>query len=155
MMSLKIQKIINVAMVLMSWATLPLLGVQNIKRFLPASLIIGCFEGITALIGKKRKWWVFYNKPKSYLFNEFPFNIGPFLVGSLWILKWTSGKFIRFILLNAITNVFFAFPFARLAKKVRYFTLVRFGHLHFFLYFISKAFLFYWIQNQFDKNYRN
>lgn len=95
---------------------------------------------------KKQKWWVFYNKPNSYLFGEFPLNIGPFLIGSIWILKWTYGNFIRFTLLNPIVNAFFAFPFSVFAKKARYYSLVRINGLQFFLYFFSKAFLFYWIQ---------
>jgi hypothetical protein len=151
-MSIKIQRVLNVGMVLLAWLMLPCLGKQNIKRFLPAALLITVIEGISANIGKRRRWWVTYNKPNSYLFSEFPFNIGPFLVGSMWILKWTYGRFIPFILLNAAVNAFFAFPFTIFARKVRYYTLVRFNHLQFFIYFFSKAFLFYWIQSLFEKN---
>jgi hypothetical protein len=152
-MSLKIQRILNIFMVLIAMATAPFIGLQNIKRFLPASLLICCLEGIVALIGKKRRWWVFYNKPNSYLFNEFPFNIGVFLIISLWLMKWSYGKFIKFILFNAIGNAFFVYPFAKFASKIKYFTLVRINHLQFFFYFFSKAFLFYGAQHLFD-NYK-
>lgn len=72
------------------------------------------------LIGKRRKWLVFYNKPNSYLFNEFPFNIGPFFVGSMWILKWTYGNFKLFILLNAIVDGAFAFIMTSVFKRIKY-----------------------------------
>ncbi len=151
-MSIKIQRFLNVVIVLISWLTLPFLGKQYLKRFLPAAILICVIEGISVQIGKKRRWWFFYNKPNSYLFNEFPLNIGPFFVGSMWISKWANGRFLPFILLNAAVNALFAFPFSILAKKVRYYTLVRFNHLQLFIYFFSKAFLLYWFQHLFEKN---
>lgn len=133
-------------MVILAWLTLPFLGLNNTKRFIPASLLIVFFEFINVLIGKRRKWWVFYNKPNSYLFNEFPFNIGPFLVGSMWILKWTYGNFKRFILLNAIVNSSFAFILVTLMEKLKVAKLVRLNHFQLFLYFFYKAPLLYLIQ---------
>ena len=62
-------------------------------------------------LAKKRKWWVFYNKPKSYVSGELPFNIGPFFVFSMWVLKSSYGNFKWFLLLNAIIHTFFAFNF--------------------------------------------
>ncbi|WP_285889634.1 hypothetical protein [Neobacillus niacini] len=137
---------VNIAMVLLAWLTIPFLGLHNIKRFFPASLLIVIFEFINVLIGKRRKWWVFYNKPNSYLFNEFPFNIGPFLVGSMWILKWTHGNFKQFISLNATVNAFFAFTLIKLLEKLKVAKLVRFNNLQFFLFFFYKAPLLYGIQ---------
>lgn len=148
-MSTKNQWLLNIAMVLMSWLTLPLLGSRNIKRFFPASILIVLIEILHARIGKKRRWWVFYNKPKSYLFGEFPFDIS-FLVISMWILKWTYGNFKRFILLNAILNATFAFPISSFSRKVRYYTLVRLNHFQFFLYFFYKAPLLYGFQYFFE-----
>lgn len=145
-MTIKVQRIVNVAMVLLSWLTIPLLGSRNIKRFFPASLLIGIVELLHARIGKKQRWWVFYNKPNSFLFGEFPFEFGPFWAASIWLLKWSYGNFKRFILLNGITNFLFAFPISYLAKKYRYYTLVRMNSFQFFLYFFSKAFLFYGFQ---------
>lgn len=145
-MTIKIQKLVNVTIVLLAWLTLPFLGLRNIKRFLPASIFIFFVEFITAIIGKKRKWWAFYNKPKSFLFGEFPYLIGPFFAASLWILKWTYGNFKMFILLNAIVNAFFASPVARFAKKIKHYKLVGLNELQFFLYYFSKALLMYWFQ---------
>ncbi|WP_241657901.1 hypothetical protein [Anaerobacillus alkaliphilus] len=80
---MKNQWLINVAMVIISWLSLPILGWRNIKRFLPAAILVGLLEVWNVQIAKKQKWWVFHNKPNSYIAGEFPFNIGPFLVGSM------------------------------------------------------------------------
>jgi hypothetical protein len=149
-MSIKNQWWLNILMVVLSWLSLPILGIRNIKRFFPATLIIVVIEVIHARIGKKRKWWVFYNKPNSFLFGELPFNSGPFIFISLWTLKIAYGNFKKFILINALVDAFFAFPYTMLAKKVRYYTLVRFNNFQFFLYFFSKAFLLYWFQYLFE-----
>ncbi|MCQ6282973.1 hypothetical protein [Bacillus sp. EB600] len=148
-MPIKIQRFLNLAMVVLAWITLPFLGFNNIKRFFPASVLIVFLEFIHVLIGKRRKWWVFYNKPNSYLFNEFPFNIGPFWVGSMWILKWTYGNFKLFILLNALVDGSFT-VIGSLASKVKYFTNVRLNKFQIFIYFFYKAFLLYVFQYYFE-----
>lgn len=144
--TIKSQGFINVAMVLLSWLTLPLLGSRKIKKFLPATLLILFIEILHSGYGKKQKWWVFYNKPNTRLFGELPLNIGPFLVISLWFLKWTYGSFKRYILLNGITNAIFAYPITFFARKWRYFTLVRINNFQFFVFFFFKAFLLYGFQ---------
>jgi hypothetical protein len=149
-MSLKNQWLINIAMIILPWLTLPFLGVRNIKKFLPASILIVVLEAINVQLGKKKKWWVFYNKPKSYIANEFPFNIGPFFVGSMWILKWTYGNFKQFIMLNATVDAFFAFIIVRLTEKLKVAKLVRLNNFQFFLYFFYKAFFLYGFQYIFD-----
>jgi len=150
-MSLKKQCLINIAMILLTWLSLPFLGKRSIKRFLPASILIVLIEGINAQFGKKRKWWFFYNKPKSYLSGEFPFNIGPHLVGSMWILKWTYGNFKTFILLNAIVDAIFTFPLVNFLKKLKVVRLVRLSNSKFFFYIFYKAFLLYGFQYLFEK----
>jgi len=149
--SLRNQWLINIAMILLSWLSAPLLGSKNIKRFFPASLLVVLFEAINVQIGKRRKWWVFYNKPRSYLSGEFPFNVGPFIVGSMWILKWSYGNFKRFLLLNAAVDGFFAFISIRIMEKFKVAKLVRLNRIQFFVYFYYKAFLLYGLQYLFDK----
>jgi len=133
-------------MVSLSWLSLLFLGKNNTKRFLPASIFITLIEGINVQIGKKRSWWVFYNRPHSYLSGEFPYNIGPFLIGSMWILKWSYGNFKRFILLNAMVDGAFVLIMSILLKRLKIFTLVRLNKIQFFLYFFVKGFLLYGFQ---------
>lgn len=150
-MSLKNQWFINIAMILLSWLSLSFLGFRNIKRFLPASLVIVLIEAIHVQVGKKRKYWVFYNKPNSYISGEFSFNIGPFLAVSMWILKWGYGNFKKFLLLNAIADGFFATIYVTILEKLKIAQLKRINNFQFFLYFFIKAFFLYGFQYIFEK----
>ncbi|MDQ0975912.1 hypothetical protein QFZ31_005790 [Neobacillus niacini] len=149
-MSNKNQWLLNVPMVLLVWLTIPFLGVRNIKKFLPASIFIVIVEILLAQIGKERKWWVFYKK-NSFISVVLPFYIGPFLIGSMWILKWTYGNFKRFITLNAIVDGMFAILMMGLLKKLKLVTLVRFNKIQFFLYLFLKSFLLYGFQYLIEK----
>ncbi len=120
-------------MVVLSLFSLVFLGRHNIKRFLPASIVLVLLEAWHVQVGKKRKWWVFYNKPRSYLTGEFAFNVGPFLVASMWILKWTYGHFLTFLSLNAAVNAFFAFVLSNLMEKLKIVKLDRLSQFQFFL----------------------
>lgn len=150
-LSAKKQMLLNGVMVLLAWSSLFFIGGRNIKRFLPASVLIVIIEAIHVQMGKRRKWWFFYNKPSSYFFNEFPFNIGPFLVGSMWILKWSYGNFKKFLLINTIVDGGFAFIMTNVFKRLRIFTLDRFSKMQLFIYFYFKAFLLYGSQYIYDK----
>jgi len=149
-MSNKNQWLLNVPMILLVWLTLPFLGVRNIKKFLPASIFIVIVEILLAQIGKERKWWVFYNK-NSFISVALPFYIGPFLIGSMWILKWTYGNFKRFLSFNAIVDGMFTILMMGLLKKLKLVTLVRFNKIQFFLYLFLKSFLLYGFQYLIEK----
>ncbi len=150
-MSSKNHSLLNLTMIIISWITIPLLGFRSIKRFLPASIFAVLLCSLDALIGKRRRWWAFYNKPQSFIRNEFPFLIGPMLAIALWILKWSYGNFKKFIILNAIGDIIFVFPLTRLFTKIKLYRLVKFNEIHFFLYFFYKAFFLYGFQYLYDK----
>ena len=101
----------------------------------------------TSGVGRcQSRWVILLERINSYFSGEFSFNIGPHLVGSMWILKWTYGNFKRFILLNAIVDVIFTFPLISLLKKLKVVTLVRLNNWQFFVYIFYKAFLLYGLQ---------
>lgn len=150
-MSLKNQQLFNIAMVLLSWSILPLVGKRSIKRFLPAAIfafLLTCFD---LQIGKKRRWWTFYNKPQSTISNEMPFLIGPEFLMSLLSLKWTYGNFKKFILLNAFFQAIFVSPMTRLFSKLKVYKLVWMNEFQFFLYFLYKALFLYGFQFLWEK----
>jgi hypothetical protein len=138
-------------MILLSFLFLPFIGKSGLKRFLPASILIVIFEAINVAIGKKRNWWIFYNKPNSYISGEFPFNIGPFFLASIWILKKTYGNFKKFLILNAIINAFFATIYITILEKLKVVRLSRINNFQFFLYFFYKAFFLYGFQYIIEK----
>lgn len=151
-MELRKQLQLNALMVLISWIGIAFLGKQKIRRYLPASILIGVYEAASALYAKKHKWWIFYNRPNSYLIGEFAFNIGPFLAISLWILSCCYGKFKKFIFLNGMVHAFFSTIVIKFLANLKVARLNRINHFQFFLYFFYKAFLLYGLQFLIERN---
>ncbi|WP_138420880.1 hypothetical protein [Aquibacillus sediminis] len=143
----KRHKAFNIAMIVLPWLSVIFLGKRNIKRFFPAALITVIFEMTNAKVGQKRKWWVFYDKSKSFVSNELPFSAGPFLPGSMWILKLTYGNLKNFLLLNMAVDGFFAFILTKFLKMVKIAKLGRLNEFQFFLYLFYKVALLYSAQN--------
>lgn len=145
------QRLLNVAMILISWLTVPFVGWRSLKTVFPASLIMFLLAATDAYFGKQRKWWEFYNKPQSFLRDELPFHFGPFFVTSIWVLKYNYGNFKKFLTINGIIHWFFAYPCTVLFDKLGIFKLVRLKRFQFFLYFFYKATLLYVIQYFMEK----
>jgi hypothetical protein len=152
---MKNQWLLNIVMILLSLLTIPMLGRRTVKRFFPASILAVLICSLDAQIGKQRRWWSFYNKPQSFIQNEFPFLIGPMLAMSLWTLNWAYGNFKKFIMLNAIGEAIFVFPITKLFTKLKLYRLVQFNEFQFFLYFFYKAFILYGVQYLFEKYKKN
>jgi hypothetical protein len=133
-------------MIIVSWMTMPLLGKRTIKRFFFSSILAVLLCSLDALIGKRRKWWTFNKNTHSFVRNEFPFLIGPMLMGSMWVLKFTYGNFKKFILVNAIGQMIFVGPLTRFFTKIKLYRLEKFNEFQFFLYFFYKSFFLYGCQ---------
>lgn len=145
-MSLKNQWLVNSTIVLLSWLSLTSYGWRNIKRFFPASILVVLLEALNVQIGKRRKWWIFYNKPNSYLTGEFPLNIGPFFITAMWTLKWSYGNLSKFLLINAMINAGYAIVFTWFLEKLKVVQLIRINKFQYFLYLFYKAFFLYAFQ---------
>ncbi|MGJ9381582.1 hypothetical protein [Salipaludibacillus sp. CF4.18] len=138
-------------MVLLSWITIPFIGSKSIRRFIPASLLVSLVLMIEGYIAKKRKWWSFQTKINPNVNGELPFIVGPFLAASLWILKYTYGKFTQYTLLNAVFNLIFAYPGTWLLKKLKISSLERLKPFSFFLLMYKNAFIMYGFQKLLEK----
>lgn len=143
--------VFNLSIIIVPWITMLFLGKQSLKRFSWAGVFIVIFEIINHLYGHKRKWWWFYQKPKSFIRDELPFSVGPYMPLSLWLLKYSFGNFKKFILLNGIADGLFAFLFIDVLKKLKIIRLNRINHLQFFIYLHYKAYLLYGVQYLIEK----
>jgi hypothetical protein len=141
----------NLALIIIPWLSIIFIGKRTIKRYLLASVLITVFEMINHIYGYHRKWWKFYDKPKSFIRDELPFDIGPYIPISMWILKMTYGNIKMFAILNAIVNAFFAFLFIPFLKKVKIVRLNRINHFQFFIILHYKAYILYAIQYLIEK----
>nr|WP_246879971.1 hypothetical protein [Bacillus suaedae] len=146
----------NLAMIIIPWSSMIFIGKRTIKRYSLVSVIIGVFQIINHIYGRNKNWWKFYDKPKSFIRDELPFDIGPYLPLSMWVLKLSYGNFKLFVLLNVLINGLFAFLFMPFLKKIKIVRLHRINYFQFFIYIHYKAYLLYGVQYLLEKkNVRN
>lgn len=150
-MASKRHKVFNLSIILIPWLSLLFIGKRSIKRYSLVGVFIVIFEIINHLYGHKRKWWKFYDKPKSFIRDELPFDIGPYMPLSMWILKFSFGNFKKFVLLNVFSNGLFAFLFIPVLKKLKIVRLNRLNYFQFFIYIHYKAYILYGVQYLFEK----
>jgi hypothetical protein len=105
---LRNSKLFYIALFILPWLTVPLLGKNSFKKYLPAAIFICTFTKAIDLFGEKKKWWQFYKGIPPMDSMTF-FNFGPYFVTSLWILKLTFGKFPLYLLSNFILHIFFIY----------------------------------------------
>nr|WP_040209253.1 hypothetical protein [Neobacillus jeddahensis] len=153
----KRHRLFNIGLILIPWLSLIFIGKRNIKRYSFAGVVIVVFEIINHKIGQKRNWWMFYDKRKSFLTNELPFSIGPYMPLSMWLLKVSYGNFKKFVLLNVMADGLFAFVFMNLLKKIKILRLNKLNQFQFFLYIHYKAYILYGVQYFIEnkRRYRN
>jgi hypothetical protein len=150
-MASKRHVLFNLIIIIIPWLSLIFIGKRNIKRYSLVSVIIGYFETLNHIYGNQRKWWKFYDTPKSFLRDELPFDIGSYIPLSMWILTFSYGNFKKFVLLNALANGIFAFIFMPFIKKIKIVRLNRLNYLQFFIYIHYKAYILYGLQYLFEK----
>ncbi|KAA9026974.1 hypothetical protein [Niallia endozanthoxylica] len=150
-MATKRHSVFNLSIILIPWLTLLFIGKKSLKRYSISGIFIVIFEIINHLYGHRRKWWKFYDFRKSFIRDELPFSVGPYMPLSMWLLKYSYGNFKKFIILNAIADGLFAFLIIDLFKKMKVIRLNRLSHLQFFFYLHYKAYLLYGVQYLVDK----
>jgi hypothetical protein len=143
--------VFNLAIIIIPWLSLLLIGKRDLKRFSLSGVFIVIFEIINHLYGHKRKWWKFYDKRNSFIKDELPWSIGPYLPISMWLLKISYGNLKKFVVLNAIFDALFAFVFIDIFKRLKLVGLNNINHFQFFIYLHYKAYLLYGVQYLYEK----
>ncbi len=143
---MKYSKPLLLLMLVLSWLSFPLLGKDTIKRFLPAGIFISLLVTVEDVIARKRKWWWWYEKIIPNVSGIVPFLWGPFLIGSMWILKLTYGRFTFYTILNLIIDSIFTFFMVDLLKKLGIASLIRLRKYQLSMLFFIKSLLLYGFQ---------
>jgi hypothetical protein len=143
---MKYSKLIYILMMILPWLSLPMLSKESFKRFLPAGIFISIVVRIVNLIAKKRKWWWWYETLHPRLSGVIPFIVGPFFIGSMWILKLTYGKFVRYMILNLAIDSVFTYGLVYYLQKFGVASLVRLKKINLLLIFTIEALLLYGFQ---------
>lgn len=152
---MKGSKLFYLLVLILPWLTIPLLGNRAFKRFAPAAAFICAFTKAIDIYGEKKKWWKFYRGIPPFNSMNF-FNLGPYFVTSLWILKMTYGKFPIYILTNIILHIGFIFlGGVKLVRFFKIFTLVKLTKVQYFAIDVSRALLLYGFQMFYDFSNKN
>lgn len=147
---MKGSKLFYLMVLILPWLTIPLLGNRTFKRYAPAAAFICAFTKVIDIYGEKKKWWKFYRGIPPFDSMNF-FNLGPYFVTSLWILKMTYGKFTIYLFSNIILHICFIFLGGlKLVKHFKFFTLVRLTKIQYFFIDVIRAFLLYGFQILYD-----
>ncbi|PFO00939.1 hypothetical protein COJ85_18285 [Bacillus sp. AFS076308] len=143
---MKYNKMFLIVMMLVPWLSVPMLGKRNFKRFLPAAFFITCWISVESILAKRRVWWRFYDRLIPNVMGELPFLLGPFMIGSIWILKFTFGNFFRYVVVNLVTDFLFVYPGMFVLKRMGIISLVRMKHYQLGILFMAKSVLMYGFQ---------
>ncbi|MGM0834658.1 MAG: hypothetical protein ACQEV7_00775 [Bacillota bacterium] len=138
-------------MTILPWLTAPFIGNKSFKRFLPGTIFMCLYVTAEGVLAEKRKWWWFPFAIRPNVLGEMPLILGPFFVGSIWILKYTFGNFKLYMKVNIVIDTIFTYFMLDWFKKIGYVTLVRFSKFQLSLLFLVKSILMYGFQAIFEK----
>ena len=144
-----------ILMMILPWLFIPLLGRRSIKRFLPATIFICCVVKINNITAKKRNWWNFHTSIHPKVSGDIPFILGPYILFSLGLLKFTYGNLKVFTITNAIVHILFSFPGMKLLKRLGIVSLERMKPVQLTLLLTIRGFLLYGFQFAIEKWKKN
>ncbi|WP_257009437.1 hypothetical protein [Bacillus sp. 7884-1] len=145
------EKLVYTVMMIIPWLTAPFLGKRIFKRFTPGALFICMFVLVEGMFAHKKLGGYFHKKLFPKVIGELPLIIGPFFIGTLWIMKFTYGNLKRYFITNFSVNAFFVYIQVPILKKLGYASLIRLSKFRFFLIFLFKAGLLYIFQFFYEK----
>ena len=148
---MKSKQIFLILMLVIPWLTIPFLGRETVRKYIPSAILITLFTKLLDIYGEKNKWWRFYKG--VYLVDSMNFlNFGAFFVSSLWILKLTYGKFFTYLMSNMILHIVFIFFGLKYLKKLKILALVKLSKPRYLVLHFFRGILLYLFQYLKDKN---
>lgn len=127
------------------WLTLPFLGINAFKKYLPSALFSCTFTKALDMFGENKKWWHFY-KGIGPLDSMNFFNFGPYFVISLWMLKLLYGKFRLYLIFSSITHIIYTFIGLKYVKRYKIGSLVSMKKLTYLLLLTFRGLVLYAFQ---------
>ncbi|MEH7331058.1 hypothetical protein V7161_00055 [Neobacillus drentensis] len=150
-------KLFYFALLILPWLTVPFLGRNSFKKYLPAAIFMSTVTTALDLFGEKKKWWRFYKEiPPLKGMNLF--NFGPYFVSSLWMLKMTYGNFPLYIISNTILHIcFIYFGGIKFVNYFKLFTLEKLTKFQYLAIDFLRALILYGFQsiNNFSQRLSN
>lgn len=115
---------------MLSWLTVYFIPRKTMKRYIPASTMSALLVMTTVFIGTHFNAWEVKGGAKTRILNILSVILGPFSVGTIWILRLTFGKFWLYMLINFVQNLIYAFPILNFLDKINFIKYVKFTRIH-------------------------
>ncbi|MCK0472517.1 hypothetical protein [Halalkalibacter sp. APA_J-10(15)] len=147
---MNMKKLLLLVILITPWLTTPFIGWKSFKRYLPASLVMSGVGFLEDYLADKFGWWKFNVKFHPKLIGGGPYNLGLYIVSTLWTLKFTYGKFPAFMILTMFSNAIFNFVFTNIISRLGLITFKNMSKMHFYIILCIKAVLLYFTQYFFE-----
>ncbi|MFB6467860.1 hypothetical protein ACE38V_13805 [Cytobacillus sp. Hz8] len=136
---------------ILSWVSIAWIPRNEVKRYLPVTILSGLFTVTVVLIGSHYHFWGDKGKAKSKMWNHLSLVLGPFAVTNLWIFHKTYGNLGKYIFVNLLNNLFYGFKVIPIFDKIRFLKYVKFTRIHHIIHTMFESIFLYWYQVFFDK----
>ncbi|MED1607816.1 hypothetical protein P4U90_21085 [Cytobacillus kochii] len=133
------------------WGTMFFIPGKSIKRFLPVTLFCSCILLIETLFSFVFKWWRVKGGKKYMLYDSIAFILGPLFTINIWVFHLTYGKFFRYVSLNLIIDLLFAYPFNAFFQKIGHYKLYKFTSFSLFISAFAYALINYGFQVLYER----
>ncbi|RAU92818.1 hypothetical protein [Paenibacillus sp. YN15] len=145
-------KLLLWAGLIVPWFSLFFMKRQDVKRFMPATLLAMLIMAMISEAAYTFNWWVIqeYIVPWGYI-TLTSLLFGPFLVGSLWIFRLSYHKWWLFFLTNLIIDSIFAFGLSPWFLDGWLYTMRRINNAGAFLLMFGTAIVIYLYQRWQDE----
>lgn len=140
---MKNSKIFLLLMLILPWLTLPLIGTNKVKKYIPAAIFICTFSKAISIFGESQKWW----KCRKGIFDLKKINffiLGPYFATGIWMLKKTYGNFPLYLISNTLLHIsFIYFGGVKLAERFKIFSLNKMSKFQYLLVNAIRGLCFY------------
>ncbi|MBM7651086.1 hypothetical protein [Neobacillus cucumis] len=143
--------LIRIGLFLIPWLTVFFIPKEEFKKYTPVATFATLIVLAESVLSGPFKWWKVKGGPLQKALNDFSFIFGPFFVGTIWIFRFTYGKFWLYLLANILMDSFLTYPASWILQKLHVFKLVRFKPKHIFFTAMPYAILIYLYQMYISK----
>jgi hypothetical protein len=138
-------KFILLAMLILPWLSLIFINKYSLKRFMPVAILASLLVTIIFELGYVYSWW----KVQAELvpwdkITSVPLVYGFFLVGTIWIFRFTFGRtFWVYIIVNILMDGFYSFIGLNILIRLGIYKLVNMDNFGIFMLMILLAVIIY------------
>jgi hypothetical protein len=138
-------KFILLAMLIIPWLSLIFINKYSLKRFMPVSILASLLVTIIFELGYVYNWW----KVQAELvpwdkITSVPLVYGVFLVGTIWIFRFTFGRtFWLYMIVNILMDGFYCFIGLNILIRFGIYKLVNMDNFGIFMLMILLAVIIY------------